>query len=362
MNWKRTAKSFERDVVRGGGRKTKDEIVSDVGVLAINVKDVDALDIISRNLQENESSCPEDKVIVCEKGIATSIGGIPAPPGTSCKDACDGQCCVGGVANCYIDCYYNYETGEYEDCSYYPNNCDELVLGDRRRKLNYYFEALFPACEGLTASICQDNVTCIGKEACTDAEVGSIYLGCNGEEACKKAGKGGYLGSINNGCEGRNACTLTGYKGNVTLIQNSCRALIGSKACAYAASNGGKIKQIIDSCVSSKDEDASCFFAASNGGYIGDIIKSCNQVAACNQLAINGGYVLGLNDSCNACNICDFVGPSSNPVNFIMDTCCNVGVSSFGCSGCSSLGGNDLPAECQIVSILFVILIPRALL
>jgi len=77
MNWKRTTKSFERDIVRGA-LNSKDEIVSDVGVLA-------------RTLQENESSCPEDKVIICEKGIATSIGGAPALPDTSCKDACDEQ-------------------------------------------------------------------------------------------------------------------------------------------------------------------------------------------------------------------------------------------------------------------------------
>jgi len=207
-------------------------------------------------------------------------------------------------------------------------------------------------------------VTCSGADACTDATVGTIHLGCNGEEACKEAGKDGYLGTINNGCEGRYACKKTGYGGNVTMIQNSCRALASSvttgKACAYAASNGGKINSIIDSCVSSKDEDASCFYAASNGGYIGDIIKSCNQVAACDRLASDGGYVLGLNDSCNACNICDLVGPSSNPVQFTMDTCCNVPGPS-GCSGCSRLGGNDLPAECQIVSILFVIIIPLAL-
>ena len=79
------------------------------------------------------------------------------------------------------------------------------------------------------------------------------------------------------------------------MIQNSCKALAQSvltgSACANAASNGGKINSIIDSCVSSKDEDASCFYAASNGGYIGDIINSCNQVAACDRIASDGGYV-----------------------------------------------------------------------
>ena len=113
------------------------------------------------------------------------------------------------------------------------------------------YKVSVPACEGLTASICQDNVTCTGKDACTDAKVGTIHLGCNGFEACKEAGKGGYIGTINNGCEGRSACTKTGYRGNVTLIQNSCRALnafnyIGARACAFAASDGGDSMLIHD--------------------------------------------------------------------------------------------------------------------
>jgi len=420
MNWKRTAKSFERDIQ--GALNSKDKTASDVGVLAVNVKDVDALDIISRNLQENESSCPEDKVITCDKGIATSIGGNPAPPGTSCKDACDGQCCVDGVIR-FTPNYYGPDcfTGIYEYCgcleypclsvgckddkdSFPPQSlpflrkkcvkpicdgfpatyfgCSEVEYDDatgnpiRCLNLGYYDDkdsfpplaipllqifCIKPACEGLTASICQDSVTCSGADACTDATVGTIHLGCNGSGACFKAGKDGYLGSISNGCEGRNACLKTGYGGNVTMIQNSCKALAQSvltgSACANAASNGGKINSIIDSCVSSKDEDASCFYAASNGGYIGDIINSCNQVAACDRIASDGGYVLGLNDSCNACNICDNVGLSSNPVNFIMDTCCSdPPLGPEGCGGCSGLGGSDLPDECQNVSILFVII------
>lgn len=239
MNWKRTTKSFERDIVRGA-LNSKDEIVSDVGVLAVNVKDVDALDhIISRNLQENEqSSCPADNVIICEKGIATSIGGAPATPNTSCKDACDGQCCVDGTVSKtnYTDCqfggYYAPYLGFDEECYYdddcvceYPYDEDCYNYGEEYYRCDIFgrYKVSVPACEGLTASICQDNVTCTGKDACTDAKVGTIHLGCNGFEACKEAGKDGYLGSINNGCEGRSACLKTGYGGNVTLIQNSCR-------------------------------------------------------------------------------------------------------------------------------------------
>jgi len=145
--------------------------------------------------------------------------------------------CVRSGEPTYCYDYYTYEDCEPgdEDCYCYFE-CYEYE----------YEDIIYPACEGLTASICQDNVTCTGKDACTDATVGAIHLGCNGFEACKEAGKSGYLGTINNGCEGKNACTKTGYRGNLTLIRNSCQALnafnyIGARACAFAASYGGKI-------------------------------------------------------------------------------------------------------------------------
>ena len=40
--------------------------------------------------------CPSTKVVVCENGNATSVGGVAVTPGTTCKDACGGNCCVGG--------------------------------------------------------------------------------------------------------------------------------------------------------------------------------------------------------------------------------------------------------------------------
>jgi hypothetical protein len=63
--------------------------------------------------------CPSNQVVVCENGNATLDNGEVV----TCKEACDGSCCIGGYITIRNDYLYA------------------------------------PACEGLTASICKDNVT-----------------------------------------------------------------------------------------------------------------------------------------------------------------------------------------------------------
>ena len=73
--------------------------------------------------------CPSTKVVVCENGNATFIGGVAVTSGTTCED-----------------------------------------VGERG------FNDSGP-CDNLSASICMDGKTCTGRDACKDANVSSIFSG-----------------------------------------------------------------------------------------------------------------------------------------------------------------------------------------
>ena len=81
--------------------------------------------------------CPSTKVIVCENGNATSVGGVAVNSSITCKEACGGNCCVGGISG----------------------------------------STYFPACDGLTSSICMDGKTCNGGLACEEANVSWMQWG-----------------------------------------------------------------------------------------------------------------------------------------------------------------------------------------
>ena len=281
-------------------------------------------------------------------GTATFVGGVNVTNTMTCEEACNGQCCVGGYVKTL-------------DLTSIPYNLDAEVFRG--------------ACDGLTASICRDDETCMGAEACTDANIVSIYLGCGSAKSCNKAGNnggfigrisnscnlgsscfgaasnGGYIGSIVNSCnEGDEACYNAAYiGGNINSITNSCNgasracyeaAHIGGNinsitgscnnahyGCANAAFNGGNITSVSDSC---NNGAANCHSVSYNGGNITSIVNSCNDAErACYGAALEGAIEGGILNGCNSESSCEFsgcgrnCGPLSGPIASAIENCCN---------------------------------------
>ena len=78
--------------------------------------------------------CPPSDIVDC-------VGGMSG--GVTCQAACDGNCCFG------------------------PNNND--------------------ACAGFTGQVCKDKKSCIGLDACKDADIGLVVGGCTGKGSCEIA-------------------------------------------------------------------------------------------------------------------------------------------------------------------------------
>ena len=189
----------------------------------------------------------------------------------------------------------------------------------------------------------------MGADACTDANIGSIYLGCKSAKSCNKAGNnggfidriinscnlglscsgaasdGGYVGSIvNYSCnEGNedaallvissNRCNGACYEaanigGNINSITGSCNnAYYG---CANAAFNGGNITSVSDSCNNSAEI---CHSVSYNGGNITSIVNSCNDAErACYGAAFEGAIEGGILNGCNSESSCEFSGCGRN--------------------------------------------------
>ena len=313
-------------------------------------------------------ACPSTKVIVCENGNATFIGGVAVNSSTTCQDACAGDCCVGGNATKF----------NFTDFNLYGRST--------------FYEAYSPACDGLTASICQDGFTCMDDDACKDANVGTIFLGCNGSGSCKDAGRNGTIGSITNSCFGSGtnfrfgACSRTATDGGVICqITNSC---VGRDACKFAAEYGGFIEKIVGSCygrqacetaayqgniafgiVDSCNSENACFYAAGAaecaasyyglsyaGGYIREIVRSCNGFRSCDGAAYDKGKIaLGIVDSCNSNYSCFYAASNGNEIFKIEDACNSEyacyyaayggNITSPGIIGCCNTGNATAPSE-----------------
>jgi len=127
----------------------------------------------------------------CSSGTVACVGGFVE--GTeeteTCATACDGACCV----------------------------------GDR-------------ACDSFTGHVCKDSVSCIGRHACTYANIGYVVQGCNGRFACYAAARleSGYIKEVINGCRGINSCVYAGRMGTIGAIKNACNA---EEACYFAAAS-----------------------------------------------------------------------------------------------------------------------------
>ena len=76
------------NITECGGNATQPILCGDLQASAANATvaaDFSSLDV-----------CPSTKVIVCENGNATSVGGVAVNSSITCKEACGGNCCVGG--------------------------------------------------------------------------------------------------------------------------------------------------------------------------------------------------------------------------------------------------------------------------
>ena len=82
--------------------------------------------------------CPQASAVSCVDGVLASVGDVQ-----TCEEACDGECCVGGV-------------------------CDEFTI-----------------------RVCRDSTSCSGEGACRDVSIYDVFLGCEGTEVCYYAGNKG---------------------------------------------------------------------------------------------------------------------------------------------------------------------------
>ena len=134
------------------------------------------------------------------------------------------------------------------------------------------------ACTGFTGYICKDTISCMGKQACQDANISSVLRGCNGDGAkyaCKNAGADeGFIGEVIDSCIGKRSCQDTARDyGSINSITSSCN---GASSCQNAAYYG-----VINSISTSCNAFQSCKGAGSDGGYVEFITDSCNADNAC---------------------------------------------------------------------------------
>lgn len=152
------------------------------------------------------------------------------------------------------------------------------------------------ACTDFTGLICKDMLSpsCSGTAACNNATIGSVLKSCVGTAACLGAASyGGSIEEIYNSCAGLQACAYLGAGGAVGKVSNSCKSN-DNRACFAAGgyyanydygqpgAGGGEIKLgISGSC----NAQLACAYATSEGGYLQFIKDGCNSDQACLNLA-----------------------------------------------------------------------------
>ena len=213
---------------------------------AVQEEDVSILFMISFSAEQQSS--------VCASGYIDCDNGKVRGTDQSCKDGCNGDCCVGG---------------------------------ERR---GYYY-----ACETFTGKVCKDG-SCNGPEACGSQSSTPLIVvnSCKGHRACHTT----YFPVAINSCKGVFACDGVNSKGNIT---NSCN---GEQTCL---SCGGEVGYVSDSCNGKR----SCLDLGFKGK-IGNIKNSCNSEEACvrggagdNHNGVQSSIVSGgMENSCNAYKAC----------------------------------------------------------
>ena len=181
--------------------------------------------------------CPPTDIVDCDDGMSGSV---------TCKEACDGDCCFG------------------------PDDND--------------------ACAGFTGQVCKDKKSCIGRDACVDADIGRVVGGCTGIESCEGASiKHGVI----RGCIGYDqACQYAGKSGYVGRIKDGC---VGDEVCNNMGGNGGFVGFVDNGCVG----DETCYKLGYNDGRVGFIKNACKKLEACYYLAYDNGYVGSIERACS---------------------------------------------------------------
>jgi len=131
--------------------------------------------------------CAPDDIVDCVEGFSTSYVNVTDPRNgiitknyLSCKEACDGLCCVSSSLN---------------------ND----------------------ACSGFTGSVCKDSKSCSGTDSCKNANIAYVFNSCNGFRACDEAGLEGYVGNVTNSCNDRRSCNGAARNGgSIGVISSSC--------------------------------------------------------------------------------------------------------------------------------------------
>jgi hypothetical protein len=198
------------------------------------------------------SSSAGQQSSVCTSGYIDCDNGKVRGTDQSCKDACNGDCCVGG----------------------------EWFSGSP-----YYH-----ACEFFTGKVCKDG-SCNGSEACGYQSTPLIVVNsCKGHRSCHSTN----FPVAMNSCKGVRACQSVNSTENIT---NSCN---GEFACIFLGYNGGEVGYVSDSC----NGKMSCWVLGGNYGKVGNIKNSCNSDEACDGGGEGGFISGGIENSCNAYKAC----------------------------------------------------------
>lgn len=189
-------------------------------------------------------SSSSEQVMMCEHGYVDCWDGWTDwvyqgngvwESSTTCRDACNGACCVSNEA---------YSPG-------------------------------YRACDHFTGKVCKDG-SCSGYFACYLVDIPLVVNSCIGYGACCE--KFGYEGKVSNSvinsCQGNFACQLIGGR--------------------FKEDGGGAVDNVIDSCIG----DGACTGLGLFGSFSGDVINSCKGYNACFDLGYNG-TIQGLSHSCN---------------------------------------------------------------
>ena len=237
-------------------RPERVQVGSDNGQVDIAQVDIAPLQqAVASFVKEEEDpyfGCPPSDIVDCDDGFLRGSG---TP---TCQAECDGKCCVGTTTD--------------------PN-----------------------ACERFTGKVCKDKKSCIGRDACVDADIGLVVGGCTGDFSCKdayikhgvirgcispracneagafKAGSGnsGYVGRIKDGCVGVAVCAYMGYGFSsdafVGFVDNGCVGG-GSEGTCYKLGYDGRVGFIRNAC---KQFNACNYLAYDNDGYVGSIERAC---------------------------------------------------------------------------------------
>lgn len=219
----------------------------------------------------------------CTEGYIDCDNGKVRGSDQSCKDACDGKCCIGGTD---------------------------------------WMGGYLPACDGFTGKVCKD-MSCSGLHSCHKASIlyvvnscsssgnscvqasisGSMVNSCNSYASCGGLGLNGAVGNVTGSCNYVVACINLGRNGTAGNVQNSCNQ---QRSCSNLGREG-KVGNILDSCTGGTKGYTPGYETCSGlgyGGKVGNVVNSCTELHSCFELG-RYGEVGNIENSCNETSSCE---------------------------------------------------------